>query len=429
MERYAIIGFGCAGYNALSAMRDAGFDGEIHIYSELREPPASPMLTTYYVSGILEKEGLYPFGTLEEIAQKFHCVIHSGVRVTALDPSTKTLTLSEGTTERFDKILIATGALPIAPDLGVKSSNRIFYMRSVEDAELLKSALEQREVNSAVVVGGSMVGIKVAELLQKRNIHVMLIDLAPHIFSTTAFEDVATEVERRIKAKGVSLLFGSGVKSAQETDESILTFLDNEKVLESDILVLCIGTRARVELVRGSEIQVNRAIVVDSSMQTSVPGIYAAGDCTEGENMLNHQTAVIGLWANAGYQGETAGRAMAGQSASYTGNILHNLTHFMGMDFISFGDIHSQGEIRRFGRPEDKTYIRVTLVDGKIVCINVLDEYRVSGIIRNYMLNVLSGENEPMSPALKGYLSECEMEQEFLDLFRSAEEDREEEGA
>lgn len=422
MERYAIIGFGCAGYNALSAMREAGFDGEIHVYSEWGDPPASPMLTTYYVSGLLQKEGLYPFGSLEEIAKRFDCVIHSNTRVTALNPVTKTVTLDNGTCERFDKILISTGATPITPDLGVKNSTRIFYMRSVKDAELLKATLETGTVSSAVVIGGSMVGIKVTELLWKRGIHVMLADMAPHIFSATAFEDVAIEVERRVKAKGVSMSFGSGIRSAQETEESILTFLDNGKVLESDILILCIGTRGRVDLVQVSDIQVNCAIVIKPDMQTSVPGIYAAGDCTEGENMLSHQTTIIGLWANAGYQGETAGRSMAGQSASYTGNIPHNLTHFMGMDFISFGDVRAQGETRRFGNPQDKTYIQVTLAEGKIVCVNILDEYRVSGIIRNYMLNVLSGANEPMPPALKGYLAACEMEKEFLNLFQIAGE-------
>ena len=424
MERYAIIGFGCAGYHALKAMRDQGFEGEIHVYSELGDPPASPMLTTYYVSDIIPRSGLYPFGSLEEISVKYRAVIHRDCRVTALDPETKTVTLEDGKTERFDKILLSTGATPIAPDLGVGDSKRVFYMRSVADADRLRDALAEGQVNSAVVVGASMVGIKVAELLQKRGKHVLLMDLAPHIFSVAAFPDVAEEIERRVAAQGVSLLFGCGVKHAEETENSILTSLDNGKVLESDILVMCVGTRARTELVQGTAVNVQRGILVGDDMSTSVPGIYAAGDCTQGRNLMDNSQMIIGLWANAGYQGETAGRVMAGGHVEFTGNIPHNLTHFMGMDFVSFGDIRIQGETRRFGRPDGPTYIRVTVADDRVVAVNILDIYQVSGIIRNYMLGVLAGSKEPMSPALKGYLSQVDMEQEFIDLFRPTEGDQ-----
>lgn len=421
MKRYAIIGFGCAGYNGLVGLRSAGFQGEIHVFSELEDPPASPMLTTYYVSDMIEKAGLYHFGSIEEIAEKYDAIVHTDSRVVKLDAASMTVELEDGTKEQFDKILLATGAVPIAPDLGVGESRRVFYMRSVKDAELLKQALGEGWIESAVVVGASMVGIKVAELLKKRDVHVLMMDMAKHIFPTAAFEDVAHEIEKRVASKGISLLFGCGVKEAMETDESILTSLDNGKILESDILVMCVGTRARTELVQGSEIQVNRGILVGDDMQTSVPGIYAAGDCCEGRNLMDNGHQIIGLWANAAYQGETAGRAMAGDLASFSGNIPHNLTHFMGMDFISFGDTRAAGATRCFGKPEDLTYIRVTLDEERIVCMNILDHYQVSGVIRNYMLSILAGGDEPMSPALKGYLSQVNMEQEFIDLFRPTE--------
>lgn len=421
MKRYAIVGFGCAGFHALKSLREAGFDGEIHIFSELDEPPASPMLTTYYVSDVISRKGLFPFGSLEEIASKYRAIIHRGSRVTAFAPETRTLTLEDGRTDTFDKVLLATGATPIAPDLGVGDSKRVFYMRSVADADRLREALSQGRVDSAVVVGASMVGIKVAELLQKRGKHVLLMDLAPHIFSVAAFDDVAAEIERRVAAQGVSLLFGCGVKQAEETEHSILTSLDNGKVLESDILVMCVGTRARTELVRGTAVAVDRGILVGDDMSTSVPGVFAAGDCTQGRNLMDDSQMVIGLWANAAYQGETAGRVMAGGRAEFTGNIPHNLTHFMDMDFISFGDVRAQGETRRFGQPDGPTYIRATVAGDRVVAVNILDVYQVSGIIRNYMLGVLAGSNEPMSPALKGYLSQVNMEQEFIDLFRPAE--------
>jgi len=103
-----------------------------------------------------------------------------------------------------------------------------------------------------------------------------------------------------------------------------------------------------------AEVTVNKGIVVDHDMQTSVPGIYAAGDCCEGEELQSNTSMIIGLWANAAHQGATAGANMAGGKAEFDGNFLHNITHFMGMDFVGFGDVRTQGEVHRVGRPTDR---------------------------------------------------------------------------
>lgn len=115
MSRFAIIGFGCAGYHALAAIRQAGCDAQVDVYTETRLPPYNPMLTTYYVSGKLPYEGLFPFGTLEEIGAQYAANFRTGVRVTSLDARTRTLTLSDGSREAYDKVLVSTGATAFVP--------------------------------------------------------------------------------------------------------------------------------------------------------------------------------------------------------------------------------------------------------------------------------------------------------------------------
>ena len=129
----------------------------------------------------------------------------------------------------------------------------------------------------------------------------------------------------------------------QENGEKTAVLTDGSRI-PADIVGLCIGTRAITETVQG-EVEIGRGIVVDDHMRTSVPGIYAAGDCCEGNNLESGQNQIIGLWANANHQGETAGINMAGGDMAYKGNILHNITHFMNMDFIGFGDNRMQGEV------------------------------------------------------------------------------------
>lgn len=117
MAAYAIIGFGCAGYHALKAIRDTDSSCTVDIYSEHTDSPYNPMLTTYYASNRLRYEGMFPFGTLENIGLSFHAQIHSGVKVTKLDAEAHEITLSDGSVKAYDGIVLATGARSFTPPI------------------------------------------------------------------------------------------------------------------------------------------------------------------------------------------------------------------------------------------------------------------------------------------------------------------------
>ena len=181
MKRYAIVGFGCAGYHALSALRESDRAAEIHVFSDLDQPPANPMLTTYYAAGRLPYEALFPFGTLEDITRQFAPVLHTGTTVTGMDAASRTLIWDGGQAD-FDAVLLATGADPVVPPLGVSVGNRVLCMRTVADAKALRSRLETGHIRSVTVIGGSMVGIKIVELCQEAGIICTLADMAQRIF-------------------------------------------------------------------------------------------------------------------------------------------------------------------------------------------------------------------------------------------------------
>ena len=421
-KRYAIVGFGCAGYHALSALRECDPNAEIHVYSDLTEPPANPMLTTYYAAGRLPYEALFPFGSLEDISRRLSPILHPGVAVTALDAAGRTLRCSDGTEDSFDGILLATGADPVVPPLGVTVGNRVLCMRTVADAQALRDRLARGDVRSVTVIGGSMVGIKIVELCRDAGLTCTLADMADRIFPLAAFPDVADEIRRRLEEQGISLRFGAAVTGAEETAHGVTTSFAQGEPVTSDLLVLCIGTRARAALAREAGLEVGRGIVVGDSMETSAPGIYAAGDCCEGRNIMTGGHQIIGLWANAAYQGQTAGRCMADCPAVFSGNILHNITHFMGMDFISFGDVNAVGEVHTVGRPTDPRYIKAIVSDGELRCVNLLDSYHISGVIKNYIMNRFTGNKAPLPTALRGLLAREGFTDEFLTLFEGGTE-------
>lgn len=417
-KRYAIVGFGCAGYHGAKAIREVDQECEIHIYERTQKPPSNPMLTTYYASGKLEYEGAFPFGSLDAIKEELNVVLHGDETVKRVLPEEKALVLENGT-EYFDKILISTGARAILPGLSGLPDQRVFLMRTMEDAGRLKAYLEQNPVKKGVVIGASMVGIKVAELLCKRGIDTTIADLASWLFPLAAFENVAREIERRVSGQGIGFKWDSSVT---EVTEKGVRFRDGEE-LEADVICMCIGTRANVELaantdvVRESAIQIGKGIVVNERMETSVPGIYAAGDCCEGTDLQTGQTMIIGLWANAGCQGANAGYNMAGKPSAYYGNIVHNITHFMDMDFIGLGNNRSGGSTISFGELDSPLYIQAVRGERGLACVNILGSCQVSGILKSFLIKQLAlGAEAKLSLSQRAHLAGQGITEEFMEL-------------
>ena len=196
--------------------------------------------------------------------------------------------------------------------------------------------------------------------------------------------------------------------------------LSDGRFFEADIVCLCIGTRANIELIANTQVverqkvQISRGIIVNERMETNMPGIYAAGDCCEGINLQTGKTAIIGLWANAGAQGDCAGRNMAGTASQYYGNILHNITHFFDMDFIGLGDPTLPGEHHTFC---GSSFTVEAVLDGNdLRSVNIFGNYRISGILKNHLTKRLLGGGAQLTTAQQGMLIAEGMNKAFIEL-------------
>ncbi|MBR2595153.1 MAG: FAD-dependent oxidoreductase [Solobacterium sp.] len=421
---YAVIGFGCAGYYAAKTIRENDPDGIITVFSEHNYSPYNPMLTTYFAAGKIPFESLFPFGSLKQIEEEYRLDIRTGTKVKAVHAAEQQIVLEDGETVGYDRLLIASGASAFAPVFDGLDPADAFYMRTVDDAVRLKNELEEKPHRSALVVGASMVGIKVVELLNGQGIHTVLADLAPAIFPLASYPDVAAEIERRISAKGVELALGKGLQKAEKTKSGYHCTMSDGSTVDADLIVLCIGTRANTKIVDPNEIKINRGIVVDDAMATSWPGVYAAGDCCEGHELQSRNTMIIGLWANAAHQGTTAGANMTGKAAEFDGNFLHNITHFMDMDFIGFGDNRITGEVLTSGNIHEGLYVEAVLKDHRLAGVNILDNYRISGAIKNYLYRMMEGESEEISPIQKGILIKEGLRPSFIEKLEGSYHDK-----
>lgn len=414
MERFAIIGFGAAGYSALKAIRESGSDAQIDIYSEHEHAPYNPMLTTYYIKGAIPYGAMFPFGSLDEIQTKYDCEIYSNTKITALDAEAHTITTDSGETKQYDKILIASGAAPVMLPVGDIPADKLYAMRTIDDARRLCEAFDSGRIEKILVIGASWVGIKVVEAAWAREIDCVLADLAKHIFATSAFEGASVKCEEYLASEGVDLRFGVKADAGSVGDDGRchITFSDGSETVV-DAVAVCVGIRPTVDFVDPEQISIGKAIIVDNNMQTSACGIYAAGDVAEGIDMMTGKTRHIGLWANSASQGRCAGLAMAGKEEPTEGNILHNITHFLNYNFISFGDKDAEGE-RIILVDDGARYSEILVKDDKLYCINMLGDYELSGAVKNCIISYFSKGAEPLNDLEAGVLAKSGLPNELI---------------
>ena len=388
-----IVGNGCAGAECIKALRESGYKGKIHLLTDSKWPVANPMLTTYYVAGKIDFERLFPYGASQEFYLKHGVDVYSESPVVALDAEQKVVRAKSGMEIKYDRCLIGTGAAPVLPPIGGIGLDRIYTMRTVEDAIRLKEAMAKKP-KKALVIGASMVGIKVMELFYKTGVEVCLADLAEHLFPLAAHPDCARIVEERLKQKGIQLRFGAGIEKVEETSRGVKGyFRGGMESEEADFLVMCIGVKANTGFVDRKQVAIDRGILVDEYMKTNIPGLFAAGDVAQGKNLLSGGSEMIGLWNNARYQGRTAGQNMAGKNEYFPGNIPHNITRFMGMDFIGIGNVNSHDRMEK--KYDGRRYIQLFWKEGLLTGANFLDSYTESGVIKNALMKGLR-QNGPI---------------------------------
>ena len=374
----------------------------IDVYSDTAEAPYNPMLTTYFVSEKIQREGMFPFGDFECVRKELGVNILANTKVTHLCARERVVETAAGRSEPYDNIIICTGAYPVVPPFARGLERNSYTMRTVEDARALERRLNTGEVKSAVVVGAQMVGIKVVELLWKRNIKTVLVDMAPRIFPVSACENISEIIQKRLDEKGIEQRYACGLSSVECTENGIYSTFADGSSAETDIIVFCSGIRANLPFVDPEEIKLGRAVEVDLQMRTSLPHVYACGDCCEVTDMQTGVNSSIGLWANAREQGKIAAENILGRQTCYQGNLIHNITHFMDMDFISIGNCNAHGEHVRWENPRDGWQIEVILgAAGETECINILDNAKVSGPLKALFVKGLKAPDASLSPALE----------------------------
>ena len=418
-----VIGSGGAAVHALQAARKYGYRREIHLFTDSCEPPYNPMLTTYYLAGKLEREKCYPFGQSFDVYKRLGVTVQGGSPVTEIDGKAKTVSNAMGFKIHYQACLIASGASPVLPSIPGISSSRVYSVHSMQDAERLREA-SLTHPKRVLIVGASMVGIKMVEIFQEAGAEVYLVDLSPHVFPLAAYHECAELIEEQLLKKGIKLFLQAKVASLEETRQGLKVSLSistpganlngtnaqevntvTRTELNVNLVVFCVGVKSNLDFLRGSDVEIDKGIVVDNYMQTNVAGLYAAGDVVQATNLFNHKKEVIALWANACQQGQVAGANMAGTRVSYCGSIPQNITHFFDVFFVSIGDTRGHEEVCKFSINNYDLFL--FLKQGKMVGVNLLtngipDLLQSIGLFRQHAIRDMTQTPLNSFPGVRG---------------------------
>jgi NADPH-dependent 2,4-dienoyl-CoA reductase/sulfur reductase-like enzyme/nitrite reductase/ring-hydroxylating ferredoxin subunit len=288
----AIIGAGAAGTAAADMLRRRGFAGTIAMFGT--EPPVDrPNLSKEYLAGHAPEEWL-PLPLPADVDLQTR-------RVTALDAKTKTLTLDDGTTRAFDAILIATGAEPIRLPIAGADQPHVHVLRTLADSRALVALAEKGR--RACIIGAGFIGLEVAASLRAREVDVEVIAPEEIPLARIMGDEVGRFVQRLHEEHGVRFRLGATVKSIDE--------------IAADFVVIGAGVRPNTQLAEAAGLKVDNGIVVDEMLETSAPGIYAAGDVARFPDRFSGRAIRVEHWAVAETQGQTVARNILGARAPH----------------------------------------------------------------------------------------------------------------
>lgn len=333
--KHIIIGNGGAAIHAVLSLRAAGYDGELHQFTDDIGPAFNPMVAPYFLSGKTQWETCFPFGA--DFYKKYQVITHHGEKVISLDADASKIKTDRGGVFNYDKCLIATGARPVIPPVeGLRESPYALPLREPDTARNMDQILQKAK--RVLILGASFVGVKLAEVFLKKGIKVLLVDIAPQLMPQGAHKKAAKHVETYLKKKGIEIRLECGLKKVENISDGAICHFPDGTVEKVDFIAVSAGIKPNIDFLNPDQVKINRAICTNHFMQTNIHNIFAAGDVCESFNRISASQQWMGTWGNACYQGRIAGMNMAGKITKFTGTIPQHVSPVFSWTYMQIGD-------------------------------------------------------------------------------------------
>jgi nitrite reductase (NADH) large subunit len=288
--------------------------------------------------------------------------LHAGQRVTAIDREAKTVSAGDLTVP-YDYLVFATGSKPFVPPVPGTSLHGVFVFRTLDDCRNI--AEYARNCQTAVVIGGGLLGLEAAKGLMTHNVKVTVVEMAPWLMSVQLDEAGGKVLGQTIEKLGITALTGASTKELiGHTTVTGVRFADGSEIT-ADMVIISAGIRPNVDLAKECGITCDRAIVVDDQLRTNDPAVFGVGECVQ------HNGMVYGLVAPLWEQTRVLAKVLTGVDtvAKYTGSKIATKLKVMGVELASMGrisDLKPTDEVVQFSEPVRQVYWKAIIRDGKV---------------------------------------------------------------
>lgn len=374
--KYVIIGNSTAAIGCVEGIRSVDNTGDILIISDEKHHTYGRPLISYLLLGETDMERIKY--RPDDYYDKMSVKTMLGKKVTKIDAKAKTVTLDDGKTVEYEKLMNATGSSPFVPPAKGQDTvkNQFTFMTLDSAIELGKAVNDKTDV---LIIGAGLIGLKCVEGILHRAKSVTVVDLAPKILSSILDDDGAKLMQTYLENKGVKFILGDCVDE-YNTDTAVLK---SGKELKFDVLVTAVGVRPNTGLISEAGGKVERGIIINDHMKTSLKDVYAAGDCTVSHDISADTDRILALLPNAYLQGETAGKNMAGEKTVFDKAMPMNAIGFFGYHIVTAGSYEGDVKIAKDGANYKKMFIKDGLLKGYILIGDVDKAGIYTSLIRN----------------------------------------------
>ena len=348
--RVIIIGGGAAGASCATRLRRLNEDAEIIILERTGEVSIANCGLPYYISDVIPNRDSILVSTPQKFKSWFNIDVRLETEVVEINKEEKFVITSFNEKLSYDYLVLANGASPIIPDFAGLNKEKTFVVRTLSDADRIKSYIKNNLVKKVAVIGGGFIGIEIAENLIEMGLDTTLIELNNQILAPVDFEIAKIAQDEMIK-KGVNLILSDGVQKFSENQ----IILNSNNAIDYDLCILAIGVKPETDLARKAGLETNRGIIVDEYLKTSNEFIYAAGDNIEAKDFVSGQNTLLPLAGPANRQGRIVADNICGFNSTYKNTQGTSVVKIFDLTVASSGN--NEKQLKQKEIPYWKTYV------------------------------------------------------------------------
>ena len=380
---HVIIGASGAGLEAVEAIRRVDKECPITVISKEPMPIYSRVGLTHFISREVGYDGMQMRDDGYFDRMKVRGLM--GVAALSVDANARRVKLSNGESLAYDNLLVASGSHAFTPPIPGTDLKGIYPCITNVDAKQIDEAIPG--VKEGAVIGAGLIGIQAVDALARRGVKTAVIEMMPHTMPAMADAVSARIVEDELREKGLTVR--CGVKATEILGKNGYVTgvkVETGEVVPCQLLVMAAGVVPNIDFLDGTDVTINRGVVVDAYQRTNVEGIYAAGDVAETIDMFSGERVVNAIWPEALNQGRIAGLNMAGIATAYEGSMAMNVTAVLHIPVASIGVWNPkdhQYQIRELRDDQHRMYRKLVFDGDQLVGAMLIGRYEDSGILHN----------------------------------------------